>query len=238
MGYTMNILFLGDSLTQGTLGASYFRLLQRELPHHTLHNYGRNGDTIISLYRRIQKISFPAPVHLAFLWIGTNDILVHISKSFPFLKKIVHKDWATNREEFKAYYHKTLDYLTRINAQQIITVPPLFIGEDHTNTWNKQLKILSGDIKLLSKQHSKVTYLDLRDIFEKDKTTNDPSPFIQKSTLGTAVDMLRANTPDKIDALSEYRGLHYTIDGIHLNNHGAQLVANAFLTVIQQQENR
>jgi hypothetical protein len=49
----MNIALYGDSLTEGRAGVSYINLLQPLLPGHELLNYGRGGDTVISLYHRI-----------------------------------------------------------------------------------------------------------------------------------------------------------------------------------------
>jgi threonyl-tRNA synthetase len=39
----VRIAFLGDSLTEGSPGASYFTLLRRRLPGHELRNMGRAG---------------------------------------------------------------------------------------------------------------------------------------------------------------------------------------------------
>jgi hypothetical protein len=40
-------------------------------------------------------------------------------------------------------------------------------------------------------------------------------------------DVLLYKKPSRIDALSEKRGLHFTLDGIHLNSKGAQIVAES-----------
>ena len=71
----MKIAFYGDSLTAGIPGVSFFNKLQAAVPQHTLMNFGKGGDTAQSLYRRIVKRRLLEPVDLAFLWIGTNDVL-------------------------------------------------------------------------------------------------------------------------------------------------------------------
>ncbi|WP_227752132.1 hypothetical protein [Viridibacillus arvi] len=47
-------------------------------------------------------------------------------------------------------------------------------------------------------------------------------------------DVLLYKKPSRFDALSEKRGLHFTLDGIHLNSKGAQIVADAYSTLIDQ----
>jgi lysophospholipase L1-like esterase len=66
------IAFLGDSLTEGWPGASYFALLRVALPELELLNLGRAGDTVADLETRILRRGMP-PADLAFVWIGVND---------------------------------------------------------------------------------------------------------------------------------------------------------------------
>lgn len=47
------IAFFGDSLTEGSPGVSYFDILKDKLPNENLLNFGKGGDTVISLYKRI-----------------------------------------------------------------------------------------------------------------------------------------------------------------------------------------
>ena len=71
----MNIAFIGDSLTQGIPGSSYFVILYNELPQHRLLNLGKGNDTIVSLYRRVAHMRFGGtPFDVAFLWVGVNDV--------------------------------------------------------------------------------------------------------------------------------------------------------------------
>ena len=50
------IAFFGDSLTEGIPGASYFQILKDRLPNENLINFGKGGDTVISLYRRVREL--------------------------------------------------------------------------------------------------------------------------------------------------------------------------------------
>ena len=70
----MDIIFFGDSLTEGVPGASYYKILKEKLPEHNLVNCGKGGDTVNSLYNRIKKMNISKKYDIAFIWIGTNDV--------------------------------------------------------------------------------------------------------------------------------------------------------------------
>ena len=47
-------------------------------------------------------------------------------------------------------------------------------------------------------------------------------------------DVLFYKNPTRINQLSKKRGLHLTLDGIHLNSSGAAIVADEYATLIDQ----
>ncbi len=69
---SMRIAFLGDSLTEGRPGESFFVRLRALLPGDELLNYGRAGDTVPALLARLERTVLE-PVDLAVVWIGVND---------------------------------------------------------------------------------------------------------------------------------------------------------------------
>jgi hypothetical protein len=68
----MRISFLGDSLTEGRPGESFFVRLRALLPGEELLNYGRAGDTVPALLARLERTALE-PVDLTVVWIGVND---------------------------------------------------------------------------------------------------------------------------------------------------------------------
>lgn len=48
------------------------------------------------------------------------------------------------------------------------------------------------------------------------------------------VDIFFYKKPSRIDRLSKERGLHLTLDGIHLNSTGAQIVAEIYASEIKR----
>lgn len=42
----MNVLFIGDSITQGRLGESFVALIRAAKPSYRIQNLGRDGETL------------------------------------------------------------------------------------------------------------------------------------------------------------------------------------------------
>lgn len=227
----MKIAFYGDSLTAGIIGVSYIEILKKRLPDHTLINYGKGGDTVISLYRRIVAQNLLAPVDLIVLWIGVNDVFVNMSWTYPIIKRLEQQLWAKTLEEFAQYYRLILDLLCPL-AKKVVTVPPLLIGEDIQNRWNQELDRLNGIIRELSVSRQNIDYLDLRTIAISRLASKPISPYVAKSAARIVLDAVALRDHRQIDQKSAERGLHFTLDGVHLNSAGAELVAEAFLRVM------
>ncbi len=227
----MKIAFYGDSLTEGIPGVAFLPILGAKLPEHELINYGKGGDTGISLYRRIVRRQLDLPVDIAFLWVGVNDVFAKVTLAHSILKRLVRQPWAKDHAEFRDYYALTLDLLCQ-KAANVVTVSPLLIGEDLENSWNQELAELCEIVASVSSAFGNVHYLDLRARFRKELEGRVISDYIPKSNIRIARDMLSLRTPAQIDAAARDRGLHLTLDGVHLNSAGAKVVADVFLKMI------
>jgi len=227
----MKIAFYGDSLTEGFSGTSYVEILKKKLPEHTLLNYGKGGDTVLSLYRRIVKLKLLEPVDIAFVWIGVNDVFVKVAWYYPILKTLLKTPWTKTTEEFKNYYQALLERL-RSHANRIITISPLFVGENIHNTWNREIEGLCRIIEELSASEKKVEYVNLRSIFVQKLDSRRISDFVPKSATRVILDTLSLKDNAQIDRKASERGLHFTLDGVHLNSAGAELVSETLLKVI------
>ena len=224
----MNIAFFGDSLTTGVPGVSFFQLIRERLQDDNLFNYGKGGDTVISLYHRVRKLSVEK-LDIAFLWIGVNDVLVRVSPGYPLLKLLRRQPWATHPDAFIRWYEKLVNLLEK-QSSLVLAVPPLFIGEDVDNRWNRQLETLGFRIKDFCRGRNKTRHVDLRRTFLRKLGDKSVSPHIKKNA---AAMVKSALFPFSMKAGSPLEsGLHYTVDGIHLNKNGAELVADCFLDEI------
>jgi len=229
----MRIAFVGDSLTEGIPGSSFYAVLRKRLAGHTLVNLGKGNDTVISLYRRLTRLRFGDPFDITFLWIGVNDVVGGSPWSFQVVNALLRKPHATSRDEFRAYYQATLDLLCR-HARRVIAVSPLLKGEDLSNPWNHDLAALSRLVEELASRHERTGYLDLRAAFVRGLAGQPVSGYLPTSVIRVALDALTLRSDEQIDRQAAERGLHLTLDGIHLNSVGAGMVAKMFLETIAQ----
>jgi len=230
----MNIIFFGDSLTEGVPGISFFDTLKEKLLQHNLINYGKGGDTVISLLRRIRKMKISKRYDIAFIWVGVNDILVQVSLKYPPIKEFLNQPWVKNVEEFTEYYFELLN-LVSANADKTFTISPLIIGEDVNNEWNNRLGELSAEIEKLSMKFKNVEFIDLRKDFISTLASKEPSLYIINSFFWDSIVAWLFNSPDYVEEKSHERGLYLTLDGVHLNQAGAQIVADKFLRCIENE---
>jgi lysophospholipase L1-like esterase len=228
----MRIGFFGDSLTAGQPGSSYVSLLRERFRDVTLVNLGRGNDTVVSLYQRILGLRFDAVFDLAFLWVGVNDIPAKTTWLYRASNTLAGQRRSRDLAEFRSYYEATLDHLCRI-AERVTTVSPVLRGEDLDNRWNSQLGTLSTTIEDLTAQHERAEFLDLRPAFVQELATRTISDYVPRSAAHVVLDALTLRTGEQIDRKATQRGLHLTLDGLHLNSAGAEIVAEEFANVIR-----
>lgn len=229
----MRIGFFGDSLTAGVPGSSYLTILRQRFPKDTLLNYGKANDTVVSLYRRISAMQFDKPLDIAFLWIGVNDVLRTDRWPYRAFHALLTQRRARDMDEFRACYRATLDLL-RDRAGRVIVAPPALKGENLGNPWNRRLADLAGFIKDSTADNDRVEFLDLRAAFARELTASPGSDHVPGNPLRVLLDALTLRTEGQIDGKATQRGLHLTLDGVHLNSAGAKLVAEELTAVIQR----
>ncbi len=229
----MRIVFVRDSLTEGRPGSSYVAILRDRLPGHTLVNLGEGNDTAVSLYRRLARMRFGEPFDIAFLWVGVNDLPGATRWPFRVVNALLKKPRSKDAEEFRRSYQAALDLLCG-HARRVIAVAPLLKGEDISvsNPWNRELGVLAGIVADLARRHEQVEYLDLRPAFAARLAGQPISDYLPHSVIRVALDALLLRSREQVDRKAAERGLHVTLDGIHLNGAGAEIVAETFLQAI------
>ena len=230
-GEWMRIAFVGDSLTEGIPGSSFYAILRKRLAGHTLVNLGEGNDTVVSLYRRLTRLRFGDPFGVAFLWIGVNDIVGGSPWPFRAVNALWRKPPSKNHEEFRAYYRATLDLLRRY-ARRVVAVSMALKGEDVVSPCNRELEALSKVVQELASRGERTEYLDVRAVLIEKLAGKRISNYLPGSVMRVALDALTLRSDEQVDRKSAERGLHLTLDGIHLNSAGAQLVAEVFLQII------
>ena len=228
----MNIACFGDSLTRGVPGSSYFALLQRQFPEDTLLNYGKGNDTVVSLYRRISAVHFNRPLDIAFLWIGVNDVPQTNGRLDRAFHTLIKQPRARDTEEFRASYRAILDLLCD-KAGRVIVAPPVLKGENLENRWNRRLADLARLIKDVTADYDRAEFLDLQSAFARELVARPISDYLLTSPIRVLLDALLLRSDEQVDRKATGRGLHLTLDGVHLNSTGAKLVARELIGAIQ-----
>ncbi|MFJ8530259.1 SGNH/GDSL hydrolase family protein [Bacillus sp. NPDC094106] len=225
----MQIGLYGDSLTEGRPGVSFYNILSGQFPNDTLYNLGKPGETVISLTNRISNQKQNDVFDISFLWIGVNDI-------YAKLLKVKANPIASNQKEFQERYKILLEKILK-QSKRVIVVSPTIIGENINNEWNKKIYKFRTVISALSQQYENVVYLNLYKEFSSILKNYDTSEYITTNPLRVMWEALFLKNQEKIDRISQKRGLYLTLDGVHLNSKGAKLVADHYAKIIRMTKN-
>lgn len=223
----MKLLFCGDSLTAGSPGVGYLDVFRARCPGHALTVCARGGDTALSLLWRVRRARLDGDYDAAFVWVGVNEVFSVLHWTFPFYKLLAGQPWAPTRGVFRRAYRDLLAHLgTR--ARRVFAVAPMLLGEDPANRWNRRLEVLDREIRALAAAGPSAAYVDLRARLVAALDGRPLSPYLPVSGMQIARDVWELTTPALVDARARERGLHLTLDGVHLNSAGAALAAETF----------
>ncbi|QFT87989.1 GDSL-like Lipase/Acylhydrolase [Bacillus sp. THAF10] len=219
----MKIACIGDSLTDGKPGVSFVKILKKRFPEIRFVNLGKAGETVKSLHTRLTKSPMDQDFDIAFLWIGVNDI-------YSRLLKVQAQPITRSSEEFKECYENLLELILK-SSKKVVVVTPALIGET-INPSNRGLLNLSMIIEEISKEHKNVSFIDLHATFMKRLETLQTKDYLSTGVMTLLKDVFFYKSAKRVDRLAAERGLHLTMDGIHLNSKGAELVAKEYAKVI------
>lgn len=222
------VLCAGDSLTHGVVSVNWVDMLIRRMPEIDFVNAGVNSELAWNLYQRLDPIIKLDPDCIIVL-IGTNDAnaTLGMQRALGYMATQRLPELPTPQ-----FYRECLTLIVRrLKAETtaniaLVSLPP--IGEDRGHyAW-----LRSEEYSLLAKNVAKdeaVTYLPLRERL---------SAYLEGAPKQKAIaleDFLRAGSRAHIDHtlfgkswdhISAANGFHLLIDGIHLNSHGATIMAD------------
>lgn len=222
----MNIALIGDSLTEGRPGVSFSNRLKEMFPNFTFVNLGKPGESVKSLYTRLLDTKLEMDYDLSFLWIGVNDVY---SKLLSVQAQPVAKD----HDEFRDYYEKVVELVSE-SSKKVVAVTPALVGEKTDNASNNEIKELSILIQCIAHKQANVRFLDMQSVFLNHLSKVNSTDFINTKVMRIMLDVLFYKKPSRIDKRSKERGLHLTLDGVHLNSTGAQIVAETYASEIKR----
>lgn len=218
----MKLVFVGDSLTAAVPGVSFVEMVKAAYPSYEVLNYGKGGDTVTSLNTRMLEMRVAKDIDIMFVCIGVNDVFVQTGWWHPTLKKVMKQPWVKDKAAFYLAYH-TLITTLRPLTNQLVLIPPLFVGEDINNKSNRLLAEYFNEVQSLIELYQ-CPVLPVRDKMIEALATKKISNYVPKRLGQLRNDVIKLTTPPLVDAVSLKRGLHLTLDGVHLNTLGASIV--------------
>jgi lysophospholipase L1-like esterase len=231
----VSLVCLGDSLTQGTIGAAYIDRLRAALPAARIINAGVNGDTVLHLLRRVPRDVTPHHPHAVLVLVGLNDFGTVYGE--PTLRayyrtvKRVHVQITVRR--FAAAYRALIERIRADSGAQIAVCTLTTYGERLADPTQPYLDAYSHAVRALAVQEQ-VALIDLRAAFVaaiRAEERHGPPYRIWTPLRDLAQIGVRRGS---YAALQARRGFRLVVDGVHLSAAGADLAAATMLPVIRQ----
>lgn len=223
----MKIIFFGDSLTQGTFGASYVDKVAAAMRGHQFINQGVNGDTSLNLYRRVEREVIAARPDGVFIMVGINDAVSSVEPKsrpyFRFIKRLPHGQISpiAFRENMRAL-------LGRLIAAQIkiwVALPPIEYSLEQVKTL-RQMNAYTGEIC----QGFNLPTLDLMAALTPQDIPARPAVGMMHYRKNL---LIRLGLDKNLEQYRIAGGYTYTFDGIHLTDNGAQQVADLIVPFLR-----
>jgi lysophospholipase L1-like esterase len=159
-------------------------------------------------------------------------VLVNLTRTGPMLKRVFGQPWAEDLDAFRSQYAGLLALVGEA-AGRVIAASPLLIGENLNNEWNQKLARYIA-VTREEADRAGAEFVDLRARAAGLLAGKPISSYLPTSHWRTLLDGLTLLTDDQIARMSSRRGLHLTLDGVHLNPTGAEMVAEAFAAALHE----
>ncbi|MEB3024912.1 MULTISPECIES: SGNH/GDSL hydrolase family protein [unclassified Parvimonas] len=247
----MKVVCIGDSLTYGNVGYSYFYFLYNYMGYDYI-NKGKNGDSLRGMFSRLKKIvnNPNTDSDLYIIGIGTNDILLpYLRDSSPFwfllmssrckIKRCIEDD-----ETFYQEYNELLNFLHERNKKVIIFGMPFInlekFPDEKLVKRNKMIEDLSKkynypfiDIYKLQKEKiqpdNRVYTWKYRFLLRSNKVPGKPPDAKHRRRVGFLLRIfdyiIMTLVPISKNYFAKIRGLTTTVDGVHFSYESARILA-------------
>ncbi|NPV80504.1 MAG: hypothetical protein HPY52_09550 [Firmicutes bacterium] len=158
----MNLVIVGDSLTQGVPGCSYVSILERMLPSFSIIALGLGGDTLLGIsHRAVAYLSgagegaVPVP-EVMVVEAGANDILMPLLEprgmGWEGLGRKLRARGSLptfDPSEFGALYRKTVDRILEAGVRKVVAVTIACLGEVPSSPSNRLRDAFNAEIRKL-----------------------------------------------------------------------------------------
>jgi len=205
----MKLIFLGDSLTEGSYGGSYVAHIAKLRPNDIIINAGIGGDTALNLERRLDDVIDQSPDGV-FVMVGGNDAISYSQPDTrPYYKqsKGIPNGFVTPNDFSHAYW-EILTHLQMNHIQTWVGLPPIEYNPVVFQAMRHFNQLTAGVARTIN-----IPTLDLTPHFA-------PEFIPERKPLGLGIiftigERTSSGWSDYDTAQAE-GGYTYTFDGIHL----------------------
>ncbi len=229
------IVFLGDSLTEGVIGASFVERIRVALHNQArIINAGINGDTVLNLRWRVARDVAPHNPDIVVIMTGLNDLgtvyAVPLHRAYYRIAKGNLLDLTPRR--YASAYRALLAELRRQTQAQIVLCTPTALTEQPDAPVQPIIDAYAAIVRALAHQEC-LPLVDLRAIFAHE-IARDPRPGPPYHISVAVRDMIAIRLGRITYAdLTAQRGYRLLCDGAHLAEAGADLAAASVLPQLQ-----
>ncbi len=231
-----SVVLFGDSITRGQFSANYVRLLRRRMGSEgfVFKNYGVNNDTTYNLLHRTQEVVDCCPSFVTIL-IGTNDIIGALSAAnaaFYMTAKGLPQppapDWSLGN---------VTEIIHQIKSQTqaaigLASIP--ILGEDLQSPSNRLAQYYNAGLKKVA-QSEEIAYIP---IYERlaNALVKGKKPQAYNGSVPLTAEFVFRNMVfhEDFNTFSRRKGFQFLVDGVHLNELGARLVADEMEAFLRQ----
>jgi lysophospholipase L1-like esterase len=235
MAREKTLVCFGDSLTEGTIGASYVELLREWLPGTRVINAGINGDTTLNLLRRVERDVAPQRPDLVVLLVGLNDVGTAYGEPplRPYYRLAKRVGIAITPRRFARLNRQLIAALRDCTDARLALCTLTTLGERPDDPIQTTIDAYSTVIRALALQE-RLPLIDLRAAFRAALAADprDGPPYhIWTHVLDWGAIRWRGRS---YAGLGARRGYRLLCDGAHLSEAGAALVAETMLPCVRE----
>lgn len=228
------LVCFGDSITQGRIGTSYVDMLRTALPNVEVINRGVDGDTTYNLLMRLDADVIALRPDLVSIMIGLNDFGTAYGEivSRIYYRTAKKTPCAIDIPVFEAFYAGIIRQLQHAGIA-VVLFTPTTINEIPDTPGHVLLDGYVQVVRRLATQFD-LPIVDVRAAFVAAMRA-DPRDGPKYHLLQVARDEWDIQRGATTYAqLTHDRGFQLVVDGVHLSEAGARLVAQTVLPTLAQ----
>ncbi len=214
------VVFLGDSITHGKIGANYVDILQEEFQQYSMVNGGINSQLAYNALQRVDEVLRCSPSKV-FVLIGTNDANASLPENARMYTVTQRLPQTPSRSWYRQNLRSIVKSLQDHTDVYLISIPT--IGENPRSLEFRRSTEYAGVIREVSEEFD-CGYVPFHEKMIKELGDgSSPYPFEKWNSMmvrGIVYRYLLGYSWDKVG-----RGFRFHADYLHLNTEGARMLA-------------